>query len=154
MPASVCALVTAAPIAVTVSSDVGGHPAISGSPPDVEALLQHLDNLYRSKNSIARIQIDVTSPRSTRPPRMVGGLIFADASLGLLWPFAAMHQREVLAAGGATWSDTAHVVLGGVTGCRAVTDRNPAGRAATCVAHLGSRFPSVKRGYFAVGGAS
>jgi hypothetical protein len=26
-----------------------------------------------------------------------------------------MHQREVLAAGGKTWSDSLHVVLGGVT---------------------------------------
>lgn len=34
--------------------------------PDPEAILQHLDDLYRSKSSIARIQIDVTSPRSTR----------------------------------------------------------------------------------------
>lgn len=50
-----------------------------------------------------------------RTVRIVGGLILSYASLGLLWPFAAMHQREVLAAGGATWSDTAHVVLGGVT---------------------------------------
>jgi hypothetical protein len=50
-----------------------------------------------------------------RAVRIVGGLILAYASLGLLWPFAAMHQREVLAAGGGTWSDTAHVVLGGVT---------------------------------------
>jgi pimeloyl-ACP methyl ester carboxylesterase len=50
-----------------------------------------------------------------RAVRIVGDLILAYASLGLLWPFAAMHQREVLAAGGGTWSDTAHVVLGGVT---------------------------------------
>ena len=55
------------------------------------------------------------SAGGNRPLRIVGGLILAYASLGLLWPFAAMHQREVLAAGGATWSDTAHVVLGGVT---------------------------------------
>jgi uncharacterized protein YndB with AHSA1/START domain len=47
--------------------------------------------------------------------RIVGGLILAYASLGLLWPFAAMHQRDVLAAGGGTLSDTMHVVLGGVT---------------------------------------
>jgi hypothetical protein len=46
---------------------------------------------------------------------VVGGLILAYASLGLLWPFAAMHQREVLAAGGGTTSDTLHVVLGAVT---------------------------------------
>jgi hypothetical protein len=50
-----------------------------------------------------------------RAVRIVGGLILAFASLGLLWPFAAMHQREVLAAGGGTLSDTLHVVLGAVT---------------------------------------
>ncbi len=38
--------------------------------PDVDALLQHLDDLYRSKSSIARIQIDVTSPRNTRTLRL------------------------------------------------------------------------------------
>lgn len=50
-----------------------------------------------------------------RARRTVGGLILAYGSLGLLWPFAAMHRREVLAAGGATWSDTMHVALGGMT---------------------------------------
>jgi hypothetical protein len=55
------------------------------------------------------------SAGGNRALRIVGFLILAYASLGLLWPFAQMHQREVLAAGGATWSDTAHVVLGGVT---------------------------------------
>ena len=50
-----------------------------------------------------------------RAVRIVGGLVLAYASLGLLWPFAAMHQREVLAAGGGTLSDTLHVVLGAVT---------------------------------------
>jgi hypothetical protein len=51
-------------------------------------------------------------PRSVR---ILGGLFLAYASLGLLWPFAAMHQREVLAAGGGTFSDTLHVALGGAT---------------------------------------
>jgi len=50
-----------------------------------------------------------------RAVRMVGGLILAYASLGLLWPFAPMHQRDVLAAGGGTLSDTLHVALGAVT---------------------------------------
>jgi hypothetical protein len=50
-----------------------------------------------------------------RAVRIVGGLILAYASLGLLWPFAPMHPREVLAAGGGTTSDTLHVVLGAVT---------------------------------------
>jgi hypothetical protein len=56
-----------------------------------------------------------TSAGGNRAVRIVGGLILAYASLGLLWPFAAMHQREVLAAGGGTLSDTLHVVLGAVT---------------------------------------
>ena len=47
--------------------------------------------------------------------RKVGGLILAYGSLGLLWPFAPMHLREVLAAGGGTLSDTMHLVLASVT---------------------------------------
>jgi len=47
--------------------------------------------------------------------RVVGGLLLAFGMLGLLWPFASMHQREVLAAGGATFSDTLHIILGVVT---------------------------------------
>jgi hypothetical protein len=50
-----------------------------------------------------------------RSLRILGGLVLAYACLGLLWPFAPMHQREVLAAGGGTFSDTLHVALGGVT---------------------------------------
>lgn len=39
-------------------------------PPDVEALLDRLDDLYRSKSSIARMEVSVTSPRSTRTMRL------------------------------------------------------------------------------------
>jgi hypothetical protein len=38
--------------------------------PDVAALLSRIDDLYRSKSSIARIEIMVTSPRTTRSLRM------------------------------------------------------------------------------------
>jgi hypothetical protein len=55
------------------------------------------------------------SAGGSRAVRIVGGLILAHASLGLLWPFAAMHQREVLAAGGGTLSDTLHQVLAAAT---------------------------------------
>jgi hypothetical protein len=55
------------------------------------------------------------SGRRQRSVRILGGLVLAYASLGLLWPFAPMHQREVLAAGGGTFGDTLHVALGGVT---------------------------------------
>jgi hypothetical protein len=59
--------------------------------------------------------VGVWTSGGKRAVRIVGGLILALASLGLLWPFAPMHQREVLAAGGGTPSDTLHQVLGAVT---------------------------------------
>ncbi len=64
---------------------------------------------------IAVFGYSVLKSADQRRVRIVGGLILAYASLGLLWPFAPMHQREALAAGGATLSDTIHVALGGVT---------------------------------------
>jgi uncharacterized protein DUF998 len=50
-----------------------------------------------------------------RALRMVGALIVAYGALGLLWPFAPMHSRDVLAAGGSTLSDTMHIVLASMT---------------------------------------
>jgi hypothetical protein len=50
-----------------------------------------------------------------RALRVVGSLIVAYGALGLVWPFAPMHLREALAAGGGTLSDTMHLVLGSVT---------------------------------------
>jgi hypothetical protein len=64
---------------------------------------------------VAAFGIGVWKSAGIRALRFVGGLIVAYASLGLLWPFAPMHQREVLAAGGGTFGDTLHVVLGGMT---------------------------------------
>jgi len=47
-----------------------------------------------------------------RPLRVVGALLLVSGLLGFLWPFAPMHQREVLAAGGGTFGDTLHRILG------------------------------------------
>jgi hypothetical protein len=47
--------------------------------------------------------------------RIAGMLIAIYGGLGIAWIFAPMHLRQVLAAGGGTLSDTAHVVLGVVT---------------------------------------
>lgn len=55
------------------------------------------------------------SAARNRALRIVGGLIVAYGALGLVWPFAPMHLREVLAAGGGTLSDTLHIVLASVT---------------------------------------
>jgi hypothetical protein len=43
---------------------------LSQTPPDVKAILDHLDDLYRSKSSISRMEIRVESPRSTRSLRL------------------------------------------------------------------------------------
>ena len=51
----------------------------------------------------------------SRALRIAGGLILAYGSLGVLWPFAPMHLRETLAAGGGTLSDTMHLVLASAT---------------------------------------
>ena len=51
----------------------GWLPAQTSSgrrPPDVDALLQHLDDLYRSTSSIARIDIQVTGQRTSRSMRV------------------------------------------------------------------------------------
>ena len=55
------------------------------------------------------------SAGANRRVRAIGILIAVYGSLGLIWPFAAMHQRDVLAAGGGTFSDTLHVALATVT---------------------------------------
>ena len=39
-------------------------------PPNVDAVLTHLDDLYRSTSSIARMEVFVTTPRSTRSLRL------------------------------------------------------------------------------------
>jgi len=55
------------------------------------------------------------SAGSIRVLRVVGESIAAYGALGLIWPFAPMHLRETLAAGGGTLSDTMHLVLASVT---------------------------------------
>jgi hypothetical protein len=50
-----------------------------------------------------------------RALRVVAGLVAGIGIVGLVaWPFAPMHRREVLAAGGATRADTMHIILGAV----------------------------------------
>jgi hypothetical protein len=47
--------------------------------------------------------------------RVTGILIAIYGALGIAWTVAPMHLRPVLAAGGGTFSDTAHLALGAVT---------------------------------------
>jgi len=56
--------------AASVVAALSGPAQPSATPPDVDALLQHLDDLYRSKSSIARIEILVVHPRASRTLRL------------------------------------------------------------------------------------
>ena len=56
-----------------------------------------------------------TSACRSRAIRVVGALIVAYGTLGVVWPFAPMHLREVIAAGGSTLSDALHIILASVT---------------------------------------
>jgi outer membrane lipoprotein-sorting protein len=65
----VCLFALAAP-AVLALSLAGPAAAKAPPPPDVDAILAHLDDLYRSKASVARMEIAVTTPRTTRTLRI------------------------------------------------------------------------------------
>jgi hypothetical protein len=98
-----------------------GYSVLSQVPSELTAIGAPTRGLWERLGWIYTVLVTVfglglwTSRGQGRTPRVVGALILAYASLGLLWPFAAMHDREVLAAGGGTFGDTLHVVLGGVT---------------------------------------
>jgi len=55
----------------------------------------------------------LTSAGKDRYLRMAGGFIITYVIVGLFWP--PMHQREVIAAGGKTLTDTMHIVFTMVT---------------------------------------
>lgn len=50
-----------------------------------------------------------------RALRLAGALVVGLGLLGLVWPFASMSQRDVLAAGGGGAADTLHLVLVALT---------------------------------------
>lgn len=50
-----------------------------------------------------------------RPLKIAGALMTAYGIIGLAWAVAPMHQREVLAVGGGTISDTMHLVMATVS---------------------------------------
>jgi len=52
-------------------------------------------------------------PGQKRSLRIAGILLFLHGILGLTW--SPMHQREVLAAGGGTFTDTWHIVMSAIT---------------------------------------
>lgn len=56
------------------------------------------------------------SAHGSRPIQVAGALVVGHGGMSLLWIFAPMSQREVIAAGGATSADTMHLLLAAGTG--------------------------------------
>jgi len=98
-----------------------GYSRISQVPSELTAIGAPTRSLWMLLGAVYTVLVTAfgwgvwRSAGRSRALRIIGALMLAYGSLGLLWPFAAMHQRDVLAAGGGTLSDTMHVALGGVT---------------------------------------
>jgi len=98
-----------------------GYSRISQTPSELTAIGAPTRSLWMQLGAVYTVLVIAfgwgvwSSGGRDRALRTVGGLLVAYGSLGLLWPFAPMHQREVLAAGGGTLSDTMHVVLASTT---------------------------------------
>jgi len=118
----VCGIVSSLLYAVMIwAIRYEGYNPVSQVPSELTAIGAPTQRLWMLLSPIYTLLVTAfgwgvrQSAGRNRHVQVVGGLILAFGSLGLLWPFALMHQREVLAAGGGTSSDTAHVLLGGVT---------------------------------------
>ena len=55
------------------------------------------------------------SAKQNKKLKIAGGLIFVYGIVSLVWPFAPMHQREILARDGESLTDKIHLVLAMVT---------------------------------------
>jgi Protein of unknown function (DUF998) len=53
----------------------------------------------------------VASAGRNRPLRVAGGLLVGVGAANMVSPFTPMHTRAVLAAGGDTWTDKAHLTV-------------------------------------------
>lgn len=56
------------------------------------------------------------SAQGKRSIRIAGALVVAHGAMSVLWIFAPMSDRDVIAAGGATSADSMHLVLSAATG--------------------------------------
>jgi len=98
-----------------------GYSRISQTPSELTAIGAPTRSLWMQLGAVYTVLVIAfgcgvwKSAGRDRALRIVGGLLVTYGLLGLLWPFAPMHQREVLAAGGGTLSDTMHVVLASAT---------------------------------------
>jgi len=118
----VCGILSSMLYAVMIGA-IGsdGYSRISQTPSELTAIGAPARSLWMLLGGVYTVLVTAfgwgvwKSAGRVRALRIVGALLVAYGSLGLLWPLAPMHQREVLAAGGGTLSDTMHIVLASTT---------------------------------------
>jgi hypothetical protein len=81
---------------VAASAGANARVGAAPQPPDVDALLARLDDLYRSKSSIARMEILVANPRTTRTIRMKAWTRGEEKVLVAIEARQALGDRECL----------------------------------------------------------
>jgi outer membrane lipoprotein-sorting protein len=89
---------------VMVSAVIGAAQAPTPPAPNVDALLARLDDLYRSKSSIARVEIVVATPRSTRSLRIRGWTRGLDEALFIIEAPARDQGTATLRVGSNLWN--------------------------------------------------
>lgn len=84
-----------------------GTPAVARAqprPPDVAGLLARLDDLYRAKSSVARLEVQVTSPRTTRSMRLKAWSRGEDEALIIIEAPAREAGTATLRVGSNLWN--------------------------------------------------
>lgn len=97
---SCCTALLALLAMMPVCAAAGAQPRT----PDVDAVLARLDDLYRSKSSIARVEINVTTPRSTRSLRLKGWTRGLDEALFVIEAPARDEGTATLRVGANLWN--------------------------------------------------
>jgi CubicO group peptidase (beta-lactamase class C family) len=97
-----------------------GYSVASQTPSELSAIAAPTRRLWMVLGTIYAVLMAAfgwivwKSAPPNRALRVVGALVLMQAVFGYFWP--PMHQREVLAAGGGTFTDTLHLVWAAVSG--------------------------------------
>jgi outer membrane lipoprotein-sorting protein len=89
---------------VAIAAFAAPAGAQTPKPPDVDALLGRLDELYRSKSSIGRMEVVVVSPRSTRTMRLKAWTRGLDEALIVIESPARDEGTATLRVGSNLWN--------------------------------------------------
>ncbi|MEQ1871444.1 MAG: HAD family hydrolase [Vicinamibacterales bacterium] len=107
-------------------------------PPDVDALLTHLDDLYRSRSSIATIEIVVTSPRTTRTLRVKAWTRGEEKVLAVIEAPPRERSQHPLAGAIVAYASTRGLTVPDAAGFQSITGAGASARVVDRAVYVGS----------------